>query len=91
MEVIFRNSSGKVILESVTEVEPVEAACDERIQISAPETFVVIPGLVFDLAAEIASYAAHLVSRLFFNGAGCVQRSMGSALNWTCSANLYTP
>src|SRR5215469_13890799 len=74
MEVVVCYPAWKVILQAKAQREPVEAAAHQTIQISAPEFLVVVPGLIFQLTAEIAAYTARFVRRSFFHCVRQLQR-----------------
>ena len=61
VEVVAGNAAGEVPANAQRKVEAVEARGGKRVQIGGPEGAVVEPGLVFDLRAESAENAAHLV------------------------------
>jgi hypothetical protein len=77
MKVIVGDSPGKIVLKSIGEVKTIESAGDQRIQVSAPECFVVVPGLIFNLAAEVSAYAAHLICRFLLEDLLQVQSCQG--------------
>jgi hypothetical protein len=68
VEVIAGDTAREVVSEAEGEVEAVEAAGDERVEITVPEVFVVVPVFVFDFAAEGAGDAADFVGGRFFAG-----------------------
>ena len=63
MKVVVRYSAGKVIFQSETEGEPIEAARNQMVEVFAPELAVVKPGLIFHVAREKALHAADAVGR----------------------------
>ena len=77
MKVIVGDSPGKIVLKSIGEVKTIESAGDQRIQVSAPECLVVVPGLIFHFAAEVSAYAAHLICRFLLEDLLQVQSCQG--------------
>jgi hypothetical protein len=59
LKVVAGNSAGEVIAKAKREAEMVEATAREQIEVSTPETLVVVPRLVLSLAHEQAHRASH--------------------------------
>src|SRR5579872_848770 len=73
MKIVVRYTARKVVFESIGQGETIKAAGNQRVEISAPESFVVVPGFVFQFGAEVTAYAAHLVRGLFIDGLAQMQ------------------
>src|ERR1035437_10086856 len=77
VEIVICNSSGKIVFKAVCHCETVETAGDKRVEIVSPESLVVIPGLIFQLTAEVTADAANLVRGRLFDRRGQMQGSFG--------------
>src|ERR1700691_5072167 len=65
VEVVAGHAAREVVANSKGEVEAIEAAGHQEIQIASPKIPVVVPGLVFDFTAECASNASDFICGLF--------------------------
>src|ERR1035438_3176558 len=77
VEIVICNTSGKIVFKAVRHSETIESACDERVEIVSPESLVVIPGLIFQLTAEVTADAADLIRGRLFDRLGQMQGSFG--------------
>src|ERR1017187_30961 len=77
VEIVICNSSGKIVFKAVCHRETVETAGDKRVEIVAPEGLVVIPGLIFQLTAEVTADAADLIRGRLFDRLGQMQGNFG--------------
>src|SRR5581483_2472225 len=75
VQIVVRYAARKVVFEAIGQTETVEPACHESIEISRPKLLVVVPGLVFELAAKITAYATNWIRGPLFDRFGYMQRS----------------
>src|ERR1700733_1789574 len=87
VEVIAGDSAREVVAYSEGEVEAIEAAGHQQIQIPSPKVFVVIPCLIFDLTAERSCDASALIRGPFSKVPLSRSAAAGSGENRTRSAN----
>src|SRR5579871_5569919 len=74
MKVIIRHPARKVILQAEGKREAIESAHNQVVEVCTPELPIVVPQLVFQFTAKIASHAADFVCRLFFDAVRQLQR-----------------
>ena len=67
MEIVVRYSPGEVVLQAIGHRKAIEPIGGDRIEISGPEGFIVVPGLIFEFGTEVAADAAHIVRRLLLH------------------------
>src|ERR1017187_768565 len=77
VEIVICNSSWEIVFKAVCHRETVETAGDKRVEIVAPEGLVVIPGLIFQLTAEVTADAADLIRGRLFDRLGQMQGNFG--------------
>src|SRR3984885_7627834 len=73
VEVVAGDSPREVVAYSEGEVEAIEAAGHQQIQVPSPKILVVVPGLDLDLTAECSSDAWDFIRRLFRDRLGQMQ------------------